>query len=146
MTTARISILMVCQKLGGQKNCPPTSYAPASWQRWGFWYSTQKHTWNIPRISPRFNYGYTTTLFNKKHVPYERHHNPLLIINRSWILTVHKVRILWKKLLKKTFLAFQNGVKNIQTAGYNGARTVYVFEILGEKVWSYHSATELSSR
>ena len=23
------------------------------------------------------------------------------------------------------FLAFQNGVKNIQTAGYNGARTVY---------------------
>ena len=26
---------------------------------------------------------------------------------------------------KKTFLAFKNGVKSIQTAGYNGARTVY---------------------
>ena len=29
-----------------------------------------------------------------------------------------------KKPLKKTFLAFKKWVKNIQTAGYNGARTV----------------------
>ena len=57
-------------------------------------------------------------------IPYARHYNPLLIWNRSWILTVHKVRILRKKLLKKAFLAFKNGVKSIQTAGYNGARTV----------------------
>ena len=31
-----------------------------------------------------------------------------------------------KKLLKKRFLAFNNGVKSIQTVGYNGARTVIV--------------------
>jgi hypothetical protein len=30
-------------------------------------------------------------------------------------------------LLKKPFFAFQNGVKNIQTAGYNGARMVNSF-------------------
>ena len=50
-------------------------------------------------------------------IPYAPHHNLLLIINRSWILTVHKDRILRKKL--------KNGVINIQTAGYNGARTVF---------------------
>ena len=63
-------------------------------------------------------------------LPYARHYNPLLIWNRSWILTIHKVRILQKKLLKKTFLAFKNGVKSIQTAGYNGARTVYVLNCI----------------
>ena len=36
-------------------------------------------------------------------IPYARHHNPLLIINRSWILTIHKGRNLQKKLLKKRF-------------------------------------------
>ena len=51
------------------------------------------------------------------HIPYARHYNPLLIRNRSWILTVHKVRILRKKLLKKCFWVFKNGVKSIQTAG-----------------------------
>ena len=30
---------------------------------------------------------------------------------------------------KAPFLAFKNGVKSIQTAGYNGARTVYVIPI-----------------
>ena len=43
---------------------------------------------------------------------------------RSWILTVRKVRIIQEKLLKWTFLAFKNGKKSIQNAGYNGARTV----------------------
>ena len=57
-------------------------------------------------------------------LPYARHYNPLLIRNRSWILTIHKARILRKKLLEKTFLNFKKWVKNIQTAGYNGARTV----------------------
>ena len=56
-------------------------------------------------------------------LPYARHHNPLLIINRSWILTVHKVRILRKKLLKNVF-GLQKWVKSIQTAGYNCACTV----------------------
>ena len=54
------------------------------------------------------------------------HYNLLLIWNRSWILTVHKVRILRKMLPKKTFLVFKNGVTSIQTAGYNGVRTVYL--------------------
>jgi hypothetical protein len=58
-------------------------------------------------------------------VPYTRHYNPLLIRNRSWILAIHKDRIFWKNLLEKTFLASKKWVKNIQTAGYNGARTVY---------------------
>ena len=55
------------------------------------------------------------------------------IKTRSWLLTVHKIRILWKKLLKKTFLAFKNGVKSIQTVGYNGARTVDKIIILSLK-------------
>ena len=49
------------------------------------------------------------------------------IITRSWILIVDKVRILRKKLLKKNILAFKNGVKSIQTASYNGPRTVARF-------------------
>ena len=57
-------------------------------------------------------------------VPYSRHHNPLLITNSSWILTIHKGRIFWKKLLEKTFLTFKKWVKNIQTPGYNGVRLV----------------------
>ena len=66
-------------------------------------------------------------------IPYAGHQNPLLIINCSWILTVHKIRIFRKKLLKKTFLAFKNGVKSIQTVGYNGARTVDKIIILSVK-------------
>ena len=58
---------------------------------------------------------------------YRRHHNPLFITNHSWILTIHKDRIFWKKLLEKTFLTFKKWVKNIQTVGYNGARTVIQF-------------------
>ena len=58
------------------------------------------------------------------------------IITRSWFETAldYKPRILgptflvyvlkWSVIL--TSLALKNGVKNIQTAGYNGARTVYV--------------------
>ena len=60
-----------------------------------------------------------------------RHHNPLLITNRSWILTILKDKIFWKNLLEKTFLSFKKWVKNIQTLGYNGARTVYeIFKVL----------------
>ena len=59
-------------------------------------------------------------------LPYVRKYNPLLIRNRSWILTIHKFRILRKKPLQKTFLNFKKWVKSIQTAGYNGARTVYL--------------------
>ena len=47
-----------------------------------------------------------------------------MITNRSWILTIHKARILRKKPLEKTFLDFKKWVKSIETAGYNGVRTV----------------------
>ena len=57
------------------------------------------------------------------------------IITRSWFETTldYKPRILgptflvyvlkWSVIL--TSLALKNGVKNIQTAGYNGVRTVF---------------------
>ena len=51
-------------------------------------------------------------------------HNSLLIRNRSWILRIHKDRIFWKNLLENKEMNFKNEVKNIQAAGYNGARTV----------------------
>ena len=54
------------------------------------------------------------------YIPYARHHNPLLIRNRSWILTIHKARILRKKLLEKTFLDFKKWIKSIQTAALFG--------------------------
>ena len=49
-------------------------------------------------------------------IPYARHYNPLLIRNRSWILTIRKARILRKKPHEKTFLDFKKWVKSIQTA------------------------------
>ena len=67
------------------------------------------------------------------YVPYARHYNPLLIRNRSWILTIHKARILRKKPLEKTFLDIKKWVKSIQTAGCDGARTV--FEVIWFLTW-----------
>ena len=58
-------------------------------------------------------------------VPYVRYHNPLSIRNRSLILIIHKVRIFPKKLLGNKEMNFKNGVINIQTVGYNVARTVF---------------------
>ena len=63
---------------------------------------------------------------NQDHLPYARHHILLLIRNHSWILTIHKARMLRKKPLEKPFLDFKKWVKSIQTASYNGARTVIV--------------------
>ena len=57
-------------------------------------------------------------------LPYKRHHNLLLITNRSWVLTIHKARIFWKNLLENKEMVFKNGVKSIQVAGYNGPCTV----------------------
>ena len=34
-------------------------------------------------------------------------------------------KIFWKNLFENKEMDFKNGVKNIQAAGYNGARTVY---------------------
>ena len=61
---------------------------------------------------------------SENDIPYARHHNPLLIRNCSWILTIHKDRILWKNLLEIKEIVLKIGVKNTQTAGYNGARTL----------------------
>jgi len=47
------------------------------------------------------------------------------IISRSWIQAIHKDRIFWKNLLKNKEIVFENGVKNIQAAAYNSARTVF---------------------
>ena len=44
------------------------------------------------------------------NLPCARHYNPLLIRNHSWILTIHKARILRKKPLEKTFLDFKKWV------------------------------------
>ena len=64
------------------------------------------------------------------HILYARHHNLPLIRNRSWKLTIHKDRTFWKNLLENKEMVFKNGVKNIQTTSYNGARTVIIIVIL----------------
>ena len=46
------------------------------------------------------------------------------IISRSWWEVMHKDRIFWKNLLKNKEMVVENGVKNIQAAAYDGARTV----------------------
>ena len=56
-------------------------------------------------------------------LPYARHYNPLLIRNRSWILTIHKAKG------HSTRMNLKNWVKSIQTAGYNGVRPVYATPI-----------------
>ena len=58
-----------------------------------------------------------------KKIPYVRHYNPLLIRNSYGILTIHKAKG------HSTKMNFKKWVKSIQTAGYNGARTVYDFFI-----------------
>ena len=65
--------------------------------------------------------------FSDDLLPFAHHYNPFLIRNHSRILTIHKARILRKKLLEKTFLDLKKWVKSVQTAGYNGTHTVYDF-------------------
>ena len=50
------------------------------------------------------------------------HHNPILIRNRSW-----KDRLFWKNLHENKKMVLNKCVKNIQTTGFNGVRTVYNF-------------------
>ena len=45
-------------------------------------------------------YGVELFLKKNSYIPNGRHWNPFLIINRSWILTVHKNKIFWKNLLE----------------------------------------------
>ena len=51
------------------------------------------------------------------------------IISRFWVQAIQKNRIFRKKnLLKKKEMVFENGVKSVQAAAYNGACTVSVFD------------------
>ena len=59
------------------------------------WCSSNKYA---KRLSWAENLNFLPITQN--NLPYECHHNPLLIINRFWILIEHKVRVLWKKLFK----------------------------------------------
>ena len=72
---------------------------------------------------------------------YAYHYSPLLIRNRSWILTIHKARISRKKNLEKTFYDFKKWVKSIQTAGYNGNQ--YMASPLVEKYCTHPPPAEL---
>ena len=89
--------------------------------------------WDQKLFEVAFEYLCSTPMIiywiRKIHLPYPFHHNPLSITNRSWTLTIHKDRNFWKNLLENKEMDFKNGVKNIQAAAYNGARTVNCFEL-----------------
>ena len=89
-----------------------------------FLWSPPKKQWKIKVVLLSSNFERLQKIINQ--VPYERHYNPLLIRNRSWILTIHEARILRKKPLEKTCLDFKKWVKSIQTGGCNGQRMVHV--------------------
>ena len=48
-----------------------------------------------------------------------------------------------KSSLSKRFLAFKNGVRNIQTGGYYGACTVFRFLIEDVSAEEYNSCTKI---
>ena len=57
-------------------------------------------------------------------IPYAHHHKPLLIRSRLGYKPYIRTEFSEKNLLKNKEMVFGNGVKNIQAAAYNGARTV----------------------
>ena len=59
-----------------------------------------------------YNQNWINNKFLKLYLPYARHYNPLLIRNCSWILTIHKARILWKNSVKNVFYLQKMGWKN----------------------------------
>ena len=42
-----------------------------------------------------------------------------------------------KKLVKNKEMVFENGVKNLQAAAYNGARTVYINKQIPRQLYCY---------
>ena len=68
-----------------------------------------------------YNQNWINNKFLKFYLPYARHYNLLLIRNCSWIL---RPEFYEKKPLENPFLDFKKWVKSLQTAGYNGTRTV----------------------
>ena len=67
-----------------------------------------------------FNQMPTTKVFF--WIPYARHHNLVLIVNHSWILTIRPE--FQEKSTWKNFLDFLKWVENIQAVSFNGTRTV----------------------
>ena len=70
-----------------------------------------QHGFGDSRSCPKMNLYY---ILSPGHIPYARHHNPLLIRKRSRILTIHKDRIFPKKLLEKKEMDLKNGAINIK--------------------------------
>ena len=58
-------------------------------------------------------------------LPYALQYNPLLIVNLSLILVVHKARILRKKNIPLMKLAFKKWAENIQTKTNNNGNNKY---------------------
>ena len=55
--------------------------------------------------------------FKNNYIPYARQYNPLLISNRSWILTIHKARIFKKKAPWKNVFGLQKVGKKYTNRG-----------------------------
>ena len=51
-----------------------------------------------------------------------------------------------KKLLIKKFLASKNGVKNVQTAGYNGMHTVWKLASNSENLFTFFKSAVSKKR
>ena len=80
---------------------------------------------HIPHLEAQLHYtsaGGIATQLRDKSMLYVRHYNPLLIWNSSWILTILKAKG------HSTKMNFKKWVKSIQTAHYNGVRTVLGLE------------------
>ena len=91
----------------------------------------------LPRTSFPFYKFFYSSISGKISAYDARHHDRHSITNCSWILTIHKGRIFWKKTsLNKRFWPLKSGFKNIQTARYNGARMVMKWSIKYEIRWN----------
>ena len=131
--------------IGWATSTPFASFNPTNprTNSWNFW----KKILRIGKVGKLSFFESAILIFfskkKKKNVssprklPYAPHHKLLLIRSRSWIKAIHKDRIFWKNLLKNKEIVFGNGVKNIQAASYNGARTVCSLHIICVKVIIY---------
>ena len=66
------------------------------------------------KLTYKANHSKAETVY---HIPYGCHYNPLLIRNRSWILTIYKTKG------HSTQMNFKKWIKNVKTTGYNDANT-----------------------
>ena len=66
------------------------------------------------KLTYKANHSKAETVY---HIPYGCHYNPLLIRNRSWILTIYKTKGHSRQM------NFKKWMKNVKTTGYNDANT-----------------------